>query len=67
MVRFIAETGILSRPDGDDAKACPGEADAGMLVARDKLGRPPSVVSPLVAEAGEPAGGGFVGEEEMCK
>lgn len=65
IVRFMAETGILSRPDGDDAKACPDEADVGTFVARDKLGRPPSPVSPWAAEPGVPAVGGLVGEELM--
>jgi hypothetical protein len=67
IVRFIADTGILSRPDGDDANPCPDEADAGMLVLRDRLGRPPSAVSPLWADPGEPPAAELVGEELMCR
>lgn len=68
MVRFIADTGILSRPEGDDANPCPDEADAGTPVASDKLGRPPSPASPLAPDPGEPpAEGELVGEELMCR
>ena len=68
IVLFIAETGIFSRPDGDDAKPWPDEAEAGTPVARDKLGRPLSVASPLEPVAGVmTAVAGFVGDELMWR
>jgi hypothetical protein len=67
MVRFMADTGILSRPEGDDANPCPDEADAGMPVASDKLGRPPSPASPFWFDPGEPPVAELVGEELMCR
>ena len=67
IVRFIADTGILSRPDGDDANPWPDEADTGILVARDRLGRPLSPASPLWLEPGEPPAAELVGEELMWR
>jgi hypothetical protein len=58
----------LSRPDGDDANPWPDEADAGIPVARDKLGRPESAASPFEPVTGVmTAVAGLVGDELMCR
>jgi hypothetical protein len=67
MVRFMAETGILRRPEGEEAKPEPVDAEAGTLVDRERLGRVPSDAL-LLADAGVAvAEGGFVGDEEWCR
>jgi hypothetical protein len=68
MVRFMAETGIFSRPEGEEANPEPVDAEVGTLVDNDRLGRVPSDAL-LLAEAGvvAVAEGGFVGDEEWCR